>query len=214
MKKLSHIEQQLSQIMSLIQQGINKKNLNTAALAKLIDMERKDLKRILTGQKDITMRDFISISTALELEASMLDHQSNRQAAEKESMETLSLSQDSFDDNQWSPAPLENHTRQLVEYGFALGCDMLLLCNVERLQHSNIPQDVMDRFRPQLPIQLDAEYHPYNKPQYHEESLELKLSFDALYTCFLPWNSIKQIIFRPQIEEIEAPPEPPSLRLV
>jgi len=209
------MEEQLTQIMNIIQQGMNQKKFNTAALAKSIGMERKDLKRLLSGQRDITMREFISISSALELDASMIKEYEAKKQSEQENIEPLSISNETFEQNEeWSPDALGNHTRQLIAYGFALGCNMLLLCNVERLQNSNIPQDVIDRFHPQLPIQLDAEYHPYNKPQYYEEGLELKLSFDALYTCFLPWNSINQVIFRPEVEEEELPPETPSLRLV
>ena len=72
MNKHPTMEEQLAQILSIIQQGMNKKQLNTAALAQNIELERKELKRILTGQRDITMREFISISTALQLDASML----------------------------------------------------------------------------------------------------------------------------------------------
>ena len=216
MNKQPTMEEQLTQILNIIQQGMNKKNLNTAALAKSVNMERKDLKRILTGQKDITMREFMAISTILQLDADMLEeYRSSTSQEQKKNIETLSISHETTDEeDRWSPDPLGNHTRQLITYGFALGCNMLLLCNVDLLSNSNIPQDVIARFRPQLPIQLDAEYHPYNKPQYYDEGLELKLSFDALYTCFLPWNSINQVIFRPEIEQEEKPPETPSLRLV
>ena len=212
MKKQPTMEEQLAQITNLIQQGMNQKNFNTAALANSIGMERKELKRVLSGQRDITMREFISISTALELDASMIEEY--QPAQQEENIKPFSLSNETPDQEEWAPDPLGNHTRQLVALGFALGCNMLLLCNVEHLKNANIPQDVIAQFRPQLPIQLDAAYHPYNKPQYYEEGLELKLSFDALYTCFLPWNSINQVIFRPEIEEKEKPPEPPSLRLV
>ena len=212
MKNQPTMEEQLAQITNLIQQGMNKKNFNTAALANSIGMERKELKRVLSGQRDITMREFISISTALELDASMIEEYQAPQ--QEENIEPFSLSNEAPAQEEWTPDPLENHTRQLVALGFALGCNMLLLCNVEHLKNANIPQDVIAQFHPQLPIQLDAAYHPYNKPQYYDEGLELKLSFDALYTCFLPWNSINQVIFRPEIEETEQPPEPPSLRLV
>lgn len=212
-----NIDEQISQLLNIIQQGMKKKKFNTAALASTIEMDRKDLKRILTGQKEISIRDFMRMSIALNLDASLLEEYNTpeKDSLTSEKVELLSSLEEEPEPTQWAPDSLGNHTRQLVTYGFALGCNMMLLCDVNKLQKSNVPQEVLEQFRPYIPIQLEAEYHPYNKPQYFDEGLELRLSFDALYTCFFPWNSINQVVFRPSIEtEEEEKKEGPTLRLV
>jgi hypothetical protein len=208
----------------MIQKGMTKQNLNTAALAQKVGFERKKLKRILTGQSDLVVRDFMHISMALSLDADLIEeHMQNfpkekiQEASTKEEKNTIVLTQiGAKDTGKWDPLPLENHSKQLISYGFALGCNMLLLCDTKKLQHSSIPKEVLAQFEPRIPVQLDATYHPYNKPQYFDDGLEIKLSFDDLYTCFLPWDSIEQVIFRPSLDEEseESPPEPPKLRLL
>jgi hypothetical protein len=48
----------------------------------------------------------------------------------------------------------------------------------------------------------------------------LRLSFDSLYDCFLPWSAITKVIFQLEVpvpEPLEEPPPPsrgPGLRLV
>ena len=216
MDKRPNVEDQLGQLLDIIQKGMKKQHLNTAALANSIEMDRKDLKRILTGQKEITIRDFMRISMALNLDASLLEEYSGTQEkpTSSDNIEPMTLSKETDDSSIWEPNAFGNHTRQLIAYGFSLGCNMMLLCSVNKLSTSNVPKEVLERFHPHLPIQLEAEYQPYNKPQYFDEGLELKLSFDALYTCFFPWNSIIQVVFRPSIEDEEEETEGPTLRLV
>lgn len=220
MKETHNIDAQIKQLLDMLQRGMNQKNMNTAALASEIGLDRKILKRLLTGSSDISVRDFMRISMALNLDASFLEEQ-NMLPSEEAQSATPSLSlQEVIEEKEdgWEPLPFGNHTRQLIAYGFALGCNMLLLCRTEKLKQSNVPEQVRAQFHPHMPIQLDAQYHPYNKPQYFDDGLELRLSFDALYTCFFPWHSIERVIFLPQIEEEpsseEEQPTTPTLRLV
>jgi len=126
-----------------------------------------------------------------------------------QSMQIMEAEQD------WSPKSFDNHTEQLLVYGFALGCDMMLICTTDKLKKSNIPTNVLERFAPRMPVQLDAQYHQFNKPTYTKEGVSLRLSFDALYTCFFSWDSIEQIIFKPiATDNTEEPRKPPKLRLV
>ena len=102
---------------------------------------------------------------------------------------------------------------------------MLLVCKTEELGDSGIPPHIKAKFD-RLPIRLDAEYHRYNQPQYTKDYLQLRLSFDAIYTCVFPWKSIEQLTFFPEAElepeqnddeSSDEKPEsisPPKLRLV
>ena len=104
----------------------------------------------------------------------------------------------------WTPDPLGNHAEQLLRSGIAMGVDMRLIMESSQLDGSGVPNHVLQQFSPFLPIDLLAQFHPYQQPQFLPHSLQLRLSFDALYTCLFPWNAIKQIIFYPQLHE---PPE-------
>ena len=221
MNETPDIDAQIKQLLDMLQRGMSQKNMNTASLASAIGLERKILKRLLTGASDISVRDFMRISIALKLDANFLEEHnmipSSNEPAQMKPTLTLQNNTEEESDG-WGPKPFSNHTRQLVAYGFALGCNMLLLCRTEKLKNSNIPEQVRAQFHPHMPIQLDAQYHPYNKPQYFDDGLELRLSFDALYTCFFPWHSIERVVFLPQMEEDssseEETPPTPTLRLV
>ena len=223
MKDSEEIDQHMKMLFSLIQKGMQNKELNTAALAQKLGMERKQLKRILNGSAPLTIKDFLHISKLLSLQSELtpeaFQEASQEDSSQEESPSIARLTTEEPTDL-WTPQPLGNHTEQLVQLGFALGCNMLLLCQTSMLQSSNVPKEVLKRFQPRIPIQLEAEYHQYNKPQYFPEGLEIRLSFDALYTCFFPWKAIEQVSFFPFIDEdptSEDPdeqPERPNLRLV
>ena len=173
-------------------------------------MNRKQLKRLLNGTQELTVRDFFRISKLLSLENIVMESATTADSPSA-SVNSIQIVEEAQD---WNPKSLENHTEQLILYGFALGCDMLLICATDQLSQSNIPQKVLERFSPRMPIQLDAKYHQFNHPTYTKEGVSIRLSFDALYTCFFPWSSIEQIIFKPVCADEEEPPEPPQLRLV
>ena len=220
----SEIKKHMQALYQLIQKGIQAKSLNTIALAQKLNMERKQLKKILSQQVPLTIPDFLRISQALDLQDALMQnmpsesHTENNTENNTENTFTIATTDS---DDIWKPDALGNHAEQLISMGFALGCNMLLLCQTSQLESSNIPKAVLERFNPRIPIQLEAQYHPYNKPQYYPEGLELRLSFDALYTCFFPWSSIEQVSFFPQYDEPsedsdeqDTTPDRPTLRLV
>ena len=109
---------------------------------------------------------------------------------------------------------------------FALGADFHFVVDPTQLQDSGVPKQVLAGYqgRPML-IDMKAEYHPYNNPRYDEHAITLTLSFDGLYDCRFPWESVRQIGFVPQAESArtrgpntptDAGPKPkaPHLRLV
>ena len=52
------------------------------------------------------------------------------------------------------------------------------------------------------PFNSIRHFHVYNKPDFQSKGLTLTLSFDALYTCSFPWESISQVVFQPKKAEI------------
>ena len=106
----------------------------------------------------------------------------------------------------WTPDPIGIQARQLLRLGFALGTDILFYAKTEDLLGRGIPNHILskEQFTSRIPIRLDAEYHQYIKPVYLDDGIEVRLSFDALYTCFFPWHSIIQVSFFVE----EEPPQP------
>ena len=215
------INMHMQALYQLIQNGIKKKSLNTIALSQKIGMERKQLKKILSQQAPLTIQDFLRISHALDLQDTLMQNmpQDLPVSPNPDDTPTIALAGQNNEDV-WKPDALGNHAEQLISMGFALGCNMLLLCQTSLLANSNVPKAVLERFKPRIPIQLEAQYHPYNKPQFYPEGLEIRLSFDALYTCFFPWGSIEQVSFFPKYDEPsedsegDNKPDRPTLRLV
>jgi len=218
MSKAPNIDQHLQQMRNLIQSEMQKQGMNTAALANALTMDRKELKRILNGSIELTVRDLVRINMILSLDSVLMEspefpvQPEENTSSSDETPQSFQLIDEEKQD--WTPEILGNHTKQLIAYGFALGCDMLLICTTEKLNGSNVPKAVLDRYAPRMPIQLDAQFHQYNKPEYSDNGISLRLSFDALYTCFFSWDSIEQIIFKPQPPEQKSTREPPKLRLV
>ena len=184
-------------------------------LSKRMTIERRELKKILSGRQDMSLRHFMQLGQILDIDPYEF---ADIESKVKESPKISLAAKDDDHGGNWEPKPLGNHIQQLVQLGFALGCNMLLVCNAEQLGDSGVPPHIRQKFD-KMPIRLDAEFHRYNQPQYTEATLQLRLSFDAVYTCFFPWNSIEQLTFFPVHEDTEPPKEepnssPPKLRLV
>ena len=87
------------------------------------------------------------------------------------------------------------HSEQALRLGFSLGCNLFFVVNTKHLQNSGVPEQTLKQFGDKLPIRLDADFFHHYRPEYFEEGLEIRLSFDAVYTCFFPWESFEQITF-------------------
>jgi hypothetical protein len=209
--------------------------LNTAALAQAASIERGRLKHILSGSEPITVDELISLSQALKLDAATLagaeetqtptvTHGGERESEEEEQEEGGTLlspfvkaPSDSGEDLRVDP--LGNHTEQILKVGLILGVDLFLHLDTTLLEGSGIPTDTLKRYRGTIPLRLDAAYHRHHDLQFLREGVQLKLSFDALYTCVLPWSAFQQITFiplppdppEPEVEEEEVEEEPPSV---
>ena len=211
------------QLLKIIHSTLKEKKMNTASLAGQMGYERKDVKKILSGKTPLLVDDFANIARVLELEKDLLTTEPPTPVdSEHSSPDKLSMigADDSAADEGIRPDPFGNHSAQMLRFGFALGVDILLMLDIEQLQHSNIPEYVMERFPSKFPVRLDALYHDKMKLRIHEHAFEILLSFDGLYDCVIPWSAVEHVVFFPihDDEPDEASSEDqntgPHLRLV
>ena len=208
----SHIKVFLAQIRKILKQ----KGWNTAQLAVALKIDRRRMRNLLAGKEPMTMEMFFTIVEEMKLTPEELGFAG---------MDTALLEE--------APAPvieggddvLSDESNQVVELfklGFKLGVDMYFVADTKKIKGAGIPSTVLSRFPTSIPIKLDAAYHLFNKPVYHEDGLQLELSFEGIATCFFPWDSVLQVSFTP--EHFEPAPKPkkpdpeklrgPALRLI
>ncbi len=227
---------------------LQERNMTTSALAKATGKDKKDVKRILSGTLPLTVDDLSAFGAALKLTDADLQQfmpgaslssaattasdqfddtqEKVDESASDETTETsrpqLSISEAKEDvapEINWTPNPLGNHSEQALRLGFALGCNLFFVANTKTLSNSGIPDTVLKQYGEKIPIRLDADFFHHYRPEYFPEGLEIRLSFDAVYTCFFPWSSFEQITFfvedAPLEEESsEEPDGKPFLRIV
>lgn len=219
-------------LLAWLRDLLQKRGINSAQLAAESQIPRARARRLLAGAEPMLLDEFLAITRSLELTpedlAGVADLPSPPEEPPPEhapdAPRIRPVAPVSEEPEPAGPTldPWGNQPRQLVQAGFALGCDFGLILDAAQLADSGIPRSALERHRAGLMrIQLDAAYHRYNEPRYTDEGLTLTLSFDALYVCTFPWSSIQQIVFTPVPPE-PAPtdgPEPPDdgrprLRLV
>ena len=203
----------------MLRQAADQHGLNTAALAKVAGLDRSELKQVLAGQRDLTVDTFVSLAEALKLGVTDMANLANATKAPTERPELSAVAHQERAELPEADA-LGNHASQMVRLGFALGCDMVLMLRTKELDQSNIPEGTRDQFPDVLPIRLDAAFHGHNDPRFLPDALTIQLSFDAIYTCTLPWGAFMQVTMVPLHSEApDTSPEPeaepgPHLRLV
>lgn len=204
-------------LLRMLRELMQKRGLNTAAVAANADLDRHRLRRVLKGSEPMTVDELLRIGQALNLSPEDLGLPTDADFPDKpsEPVEVVEAPDDALGVDPWG-----NHAEQLFQVGFALGCDFLFLADVTLLEGSGVPQAVLSQFAErELPIKLDATYHRYNDPHYTPNGITLTLSFDQLCECKFPWAAIKQVMFfpapaEPPGEEEETPEERPVLRLI
>jgi hypothetical protein len=203
--------------------ALQAKQMSTGALAKQIGKSKKEIKAILSGLTPLTVDDLSSIGSALNLQDADLQRfmqipddieQTNRSVDN----EGFSLSGETVEKNEevWVPNPVGTHSMQVFKLGFALGCNLFFVANTVDLQDSGIPESVLKQYGDKLPIRLDSDFFHHYKPEYFEDGLEIRLSFDAVYTCFFPWHVFEQITFFVADDQTPVPrsSKGPTLRIV
>ncbi|MFK7929162.1 MAG: helix-turn-helix domain-containing protein [Myxococcota bacterium] len=213
-----------SRLRTLVQE----RGLNPAALGLRTGIPADHLRSVLAGREPMTVDELILLSQALSLSPEdlgvELPHSADAESSVDPTADEDDL-QDAYDPPGLSAIglpeseavsmaleelvdPFGNHARQLFEVGFALGCTFFFLAKAEQLAESGVPASVLSRYADgDLPIQLDAAYHPYNEPTFDATGVALKLSFDAIYDCYFPWSAIHRVTFFPELIEDDATPD-------
>lgn len=208
-------------LLLLLRETAKKKGLNTAALAAASGLDRTRLKHVLAGSEALTVDELIGLSKALELDAAaMAGAPVDDEPAEEEAPpEELSAARGRAAiraigkrdvENTLLIDPLGNHTEQALRLGFGLGCDMFIHLQTDKLGNSGIPRDTLARFPADVPLRLDAAYHRHHDPRFLPQGLQVVLSFDALYTCLLPWDAFLRVTYIPMAPEPVEPDDEPA----
>ena len=220
-------------LLQLFRSLAKKRGLNTAAMAQAANMERGRLKRVLSGGAAMTVDELIQLANGLEIDAqtlagmgAALPLENTAETPPEEDAPTPSLEVETEPSDALTAHvnPYGNHSEQLMRIAFELGCDIFCHLETSKIEDSGIPAAVRSRFPEFLPLRLEAAYHQHNHPVFLPHGLQLHLSFDALYTCTLPWGAFQQITLFPlpwepdddaPIPDSETNPSPiPHLRLV
>lgn len=220
-------------LLPRLRDALRRRGWNTAALARAMGRDRREIRSVLAGRTPLTVDDFALAAQALELAPQELhgmasalspeagDSEDGAPASGEPSSESSPPGGDVAEegaggDDPAPPTPIESpwtldpegiHGEQLLRMGFALGIDMHLLFDSGQLEGSGVPEPVLRQFPERLPIRLDAAFHPHNKPRYYEDGVELVLSFDGISTCWFPWRSLLQVTYLPEIFEAPAGPD-------
>jgi len=201
-------------VLEMLRKVAKQKKMNTAALAKAAEVPRSRMKHILSGSESMTVDELILLSQVLELDPTGMameedeadgDPSEETQTDAGDPAELRSLGRREIP--AFSIDPMGNHAQQIVQVGIMLGVDIFLVLDAKQLEASSIPKAVLGRYPERLPITLDAAYHRHHQATYLPEGLQVRLSFDALYTCLLPWTAFIAIHLTP-LAPAPATPEP------
>jgi transcriptional regulator with XRE-family HTH domain len=198
-------------ILEALRTAMVAQGLNSAALAKAMGEDRKGLRRALAGQTDMSLESLCKALDVLGLRGEDLAWKApSLPAPEPPALQSAEEAM------QVDPYGIQGE--QAFRLAFSLGVDFLLVADASQLSESGIPGKVLEQWPEEIVLKLDAAYHHHNAPRFTPEGVALKLSFDDLYDCFLPWSAIKKVIFHLETPEPEqedkTPPSGPGLRLV
>jgi len=182
-------------LLAAIREAMVGHGLNSAALAKRIGHERKQVRRALGGQEEMSLSMFLQLTDALGIEPASLPWESGL-VPSAEAKKPLSEASEGL---QLDPYGIQGE--QAFRLGFSLGIDFMFVAETGQLAKSGIPQKVLDGWPEEIVLKLDAAYHRHNEPRFTPEGVGLKLSFDDLYDCFLPWSAIGKVVFHLETPE-------------
>lgn len=212
-----------------IREALGRRGWNTAALAEAMGEDRKRIRAVLAGREPLTVDDFGRMVQVLEISPGELGIHVEAGGVVAEGETGGSVDEvppggsgdgsgvplgvvketPAEEDEAWTVDPYGPQAEQLFRMGFGLGIDIHFMADTTELRESGVPGAVLARFPKQMPITLPAAYHRHMKPRFHEDGIELQLSFDRLYGCFFPWSAIQQVTFFPERQPVATkPPEP------
>lgn len=197
------------QIIDILLQLMKQKQFNTTSLSQKTGIEKRILKRVLSGKEELTVNQMMMISAALELNESDLmglpvpsvSDTVTENSADNEPVTNINTEAE----HDWEPDQMGIQAQQIIQYAFGLGIDLLFVAETSLLKDSGVPEAVLKSFAPKIPIRLDAAFHHHYRPEYYPRGLEIRLSFDAVYTCFFPWEAINQVTCFVHAEPFEDP---------
>ena len=201
-------------LMEMLRVASDSVGMSSAELANATGIDEERLEAIMEGREPITVDEFMLLALELELgldelglpmvpapldsdELSLGDILAPGDSGDLAAGEEIAVVAD----------PGANQVAQVMQLGFALGCDIFFIAETEKLSESGLPEEVLLKFSEQMPIRLDAAFHRHMAPKYSEEGLTLLLSFGSLYTCCIPWDAFTQVTLYPMAPQINAPPE-------
>lgn len=200
-------------LLRMIREVLRARGENTAGLAKQLGKTRADVRKLLSGEEPLTVDDLFRVSELLQLSPEDLGLSP---VSLPEGVPVLAEATEApTDEGEWKV-----QAEVLLRTGFDHGIDMLLLLDTAALAEWGGPDSVISSYKgKELPVGLDAAYHRYMEPRFDADGVTLKLSFDTLYDCSLPWASIQRVIFNPLPPPERKEPAPkktgaPFLRLV
>ncbi len=206
-------------LLAWLRDLIKERGLNTAAVAERAGLPRGRVRKLLAGSEPMLVDELMRLSEALEISpADMGLPDGAGQLLDGEDVVADGLTAaptggggGGEEEEPLGLDPFGNHPEQMFRAAFALGCDFFFLADVSELEDSGVPGHVLAQYEGQeLPIKLDAAYHSYNEPRYHDDRIHLTLSFDQLYECTFPYASIKRFVLFPVPPEVVVPPDPPA----
>ena len=207
-------------LLNLLRTVAQKKGLNTAALAKATGIDRAHLKHVLAGSVPLTVDELVQIAEVLEInagdvaglpaaeEVAQAEADSGLEAIRPRRGGAALATIDNAGPEMPTLDPYGNHAEQVLKLGFALGVDVYLVLSTSELGQSSVPKAVLQKYPERLPLRLEAAFHIHHDPRFLVEGLAIKLSFDALYDCVLPWAAFQQITLFPLPPEPTEAPEP------
>lgn len=211
-------------LLVFLRDAIRRKGLSTADLAERVGKGRAEIKRALAGTDPLTVDDLVLMSQALQLTPAELGLVPPDAPQPTEDVPAPVPLRVAGDDPPEAPAggpdPFGNLPEQVLRLGFTLGLDLMVECDSTKLGASGIPKTALDANPKFMKLAFPAKYHKHNQAVFGAEAFGVRLSFDKIYTCALPWESIRGVSFILPAEEPAPPapaPEPtrrPALRVV
>ncbi len=190
-------------LLSWLRELLDKRGMTISVVAGKTGLDRKRVKKILAGSEPMMVDELLTITNLLEVSPTDLGLAPAAEAAPAPAPpKPLPPGVVGFDDVSAEQAAM------LVECGFLLGCTFMVLIDTGSLgADSGLPEATLAQYSDTpLPIKFEHEYQKYNEPDFFPDSVQVTLSFDALYRCTFPWNSVQRMLFWPK--PIEAPPQP------
>lgn len=215
------------QVVRWLRSELDRKGLNVPALAAMMGRPRTSVRRLFSGSVAMTIDDLFEIVEALDLNLNDLVRlEAMPDVPEVEDIPEAApavvglVVPDEEPSVLTAHAPTGNQSELLFRVAFEAEMDIVFSAKTEDLQDSGVPVTVLDQYKGRhLTIRLDAAYRHHQQPEFEEDGLRVRLSFDQIYSCFFPWTCIARFFFEPEAPDVPDPGDEnedtgPTLRLV